>query len=65
MQFGIALAGSSGAAKAMRSYMPDVFIIETWDRDYVLKFWNYVKKVNGKRLRHNQTMINFFFILGS
>jgi hypothetical protein len=63
LQFGIALAGSDGAAKAIRSYHPDTFIIDKFDRDYILNFWNYVKKVNGKRLRRNQKMINFYFIL--
>ena len=63
LQFGIAIAGSAGSAKAIRSFHPDSFIIETWDREYIQNFWNYVKKVNGKRLRHNQTMINFYVIL--
>lgn len=63
LQFGIAMAGSAGSAKSIRTYQSDTFIQEDFNPEYLKTFWALVQRVNGRRLRRNQPMVNFYIIL--
>lgn len=63
LQFGIAIAGSIGSVVALRKFHPDTFIHEQFDPAALRRFYETVKKVNGRLKRRGEPMINFYLIL--
>lgn len=63
IQLGMAMAGSMGAAEALKTYFPDSFTYDQFDTTALATFWRQVKSINGPRKRRGQPMFDTCLIL--